>query len=82
MDSILSWDYAAMVFLNLGKYHNGGLDFFMWMNSQILIWLPVILMFIYVLVKNKKRDALAIIGMTITGAYATVKNAKKKAKTN
>ena len=65
MDSILSWDYAAMVFLNLGKYHNGGLDFFMWMNSQILIWLPVILMFIYVLVKNKKRDALAIIGMTI-----------------
>lgn len=65
MDSILSWDNSAMILLNLGEFHNGCLDFFMWMNSQIFIWLPVMLVFIFVLIKNKKRDALAIIGLTI-----------------
>lgn len=65
MDAIFSWDNAAMVIFNMGECHNAGLDFFMWMNSQILVWLPVLLMFIYVLVKNKKKEAFAILGFTI-----------------
>lgn len=65
MDTILSFDNSAMVFLNMGECHNAGLDFFMWMNSQIFIWLPVLLMFLYVIFKNKGREAFAILGLTI-----------------
>jgi len=65
IDSLLEWDREMLVFLNMSGKHTVFLDFFMWMVSQVLIWIPAFLAFFYVVVKDKKREALLIMGITI-----------------
>ncbi len=65
IDFINDLDHAVMVFLNFPEYHNTFLDFFFWMSSQILVWTPVILFFLYTLVKNKGKETFLIVGLTI-----------------
>ena len=65
LESLLAWDREALVFLNMSGKHTVFLDFFMWMVTQVLIWVPVFLALFYVLVKDKKREALLIIGIII-----------------
>ncbi len=65
LESINSFDHTAMVALNFAEYHNSSLDFFFWMASQILVWLPVILFFLYALIKNKGKETFLIVGLVI-----------------
>jgi len=65
IDSLLEWDREMLVFLNMSGKHTVFLDFFMWMVTQTIIWLPAFLTFFYVVVKDKKREALLIVGVTI-----------------
>ena len=65
IDFINNLDHAAMVALNFPEYHNTSVDFFFWMTSQILVWTPVILFFLYVLFKNKGKEAFLIAGLVI-----------------
>ncbi|MCQ2194209.1 MAG: phosphatase PAP2 family protein [Paludibacteraceae bacterium] len=61
MEQLLALDRELMVQLNLSGSHNVFLDGFMWMSSMIVVWLPVILMLIYILYKTKGKQALWIV---------------------
>lgn len=65
LENILEWDRQLMVSLNLSGSHTVFSDYFMWMTTQIFIWLPVILMLLYVIIKNKGQKAIPIILMII-----------------
>lgn len=60
LDSIVQWDRNAMVLLNMGESHSPFWDNFFWMISDILVWLPVMLIFFYVVVKNKRKESIFI----------------------
>lgn len=59
-DGLIEADRNAMVFLNMGKYHTDFLDSLFWMISDIAVWTPVMLIFFFVVVKNKRKEALFI----------------------
>ncbi|MCB9017077.1 MAG: phosphatase PAP2 family protein [Paludibacteraceae bacterium] len=65
MENILEWDRQMMVALNLSGSHTVFGDYFMWMTTQIFIWVPVVLMLLYVVCKNKGREAIPVILMII-----------------
>lgn len=65
LDSIVQSDRSAMVFLNMGEYHGAFLDSFFWMVSDILVWLPVLLLFLYVVVDNKKKESVLVIATVV-----------------
>lgn len=65
LELLQSYDREAMVLLNMGEQHSAGSDFFFWMVSQILIWSPIFLLFIYTIVKSKRKEAFLIIGTVI-----------------
>ncbi len=65
LDALLEWDREMLVFLNMSGNHTVFLDIFMWMVSQILIWAPAFLAFFYIVVKEKKKEGLLILGATI-----------------
>jgi undecaprenyl-diphosphatase len=65
INSLLEWDREMLVFLNMSGHHSPFMDFFMWTTTQTFIWLPAFLVFFYAVVKDKKREALLIIGITI-----------------
>ena len=54
LESLVQWDRDAMVLLNMGESHTSFWDSFFWMVSDILVWLPMMLLFFYVVVKNKR----------------------------
>lgn len=61
MEEILSWDRAMMVKLNLSGMHNLFLDSFMWQTTQIFVWAPVVLFFLYMIFKAKRRDGFYLL---------------------
>lgn len=63
MEQLLVLDRELMVALNLSGSHNGFMDGFMWMSSQIAVWTPAILFLLYVLYKAKGKQALWIVLM-------------------
>lgn len=60
-----NYDKELMVLLNMGDNHCAGLDFFFWMISEIFVWLPVLLVFLYTVISNKKKEALLVVGVVI-----------------
>lgn len=61
IDSIIEWDRNAMVALNMGSNHSVFLDTFFWMISDILVWMPVLATFFYVVAKNKKKEVFYVL---------------------
>ena len=61
METLLSFDRDAMVWLNMGNAHTEGWNFFFWMVSQIAVWIPVFLVFLYIIIKDKKQESVYII---------------------
>jgi undecaprenyl-diphosphatase len=64
-ETFLEWDREALVWLNMGGSHTPFLDFFMWMTTQIFIWLPAFLTFFYVVIKDKKKETLLVAGAVV-----------------
>ena len=58
-EKIIDWDQA--LFLSINSYHQPWLDRFMWLFSETLMWLPVLLFLVYVLIKNKKTQSFLLI---------------------
>jgi undecaprenyl-diphosphatase len=58
-DKIIDWDKGTLLTLN--SFHLPWLDRFMWLCSQTIMWLPVLLLLIYVLFHNKREQALFLI---------------------
>jgi undecaprenyl-diphosphatase len=65
LETLLEWDRIALIFLNMSGSHTPFLDFFMWMTTRIFIWLPAFLVFFYVIVKDKRKESLLILGSVI-----------------
>jgi undecaprenyl-diphosphatase len=59
LENIVSWDKESLLTLN--SYHLPWLDKFMWLSSQTMMWIPVLVVFLYILIKNKKSDSLLIL---------------------
>lgn len=65
IELIDNYDKELMIMLNMGEYHTPGLDFFFWMTSEIFVWFPVLLVFLYTTISNKKKEAILVIGMVV-----------------
>jgi undecaprenyl-diphosphatase len=59
LNSLISWDKELL--LSLNGYHLPWLDRFMWLSSQTVMWIPVLIVFLYVLIKNKQSQSLLIL---------------------
>ena len=57
-ERIVDWDQQTL--LSLNSNHLPWLDRFMWLFSETLMWLPVLLVLALVLVRNKKNQALLL----------------------
>lgn len=57
--NIVAWDKQAI--LQVNTLHNPVLDRFFWLLSDTMVWLPVALLLLYVLVRNKKVESLFIL---------------------
>ncbi len=62
-EALQSYDRDLMILLNMGDQHTIGSDLFFWMISQILVWLPVFIMFVYALFRNKRKEFFILIGL-------------------
>jgi undecaprenyl-diphosphatase len=61
LETLMNLDRELMVALNLSGSHTTFMNGFFWMISQILIWLPAVLVLFYVLGKDKKKEAFLIV---------------------
>lgn len=61
LETLINLDRELMVTLNLSGSHTTFMNGFFWMISQILIWLPAVLVLFYVLGKDKKKEAFLIV---------------------
>jgi undecaprenyl-diphosphatase len=59
LDQIQNWDKQLLFTLN--SHHTPWLDRFMWLLSDTVVWIPVLLIFLVVLFKNKQSRALILI---------------------
>jgi undecaprenyl-diphosphatase len=59
LDKIVAWDQESLLALN--SYHLPWLDRFMWLMSETLVWIPVLIALIIVLIRNKKSQTLLLI---------------------
>jgi undecaprenyl-diphosphatase len=59
LEKLTDWDQELLLTLN--NYHQPWLDRFMWLFSETLVWLPVAMVMIWVMVKNKKAQSLFLI---------------------
>lgn len=59
IQNIVQWDQEIL--LSINSNHYPWLDRFMWLFSESLMWLPVLLAFIIVLIRNKKGQTLLIL---------------------
>ncbi len=67
IDQLITWDKQMLLTIN--SYHNPWLDRFMWLLSQTVLWLPVLLVFLVIVFKNKGGKAFLILlalGILIT----------------
>lgn len=65
LELVNSYDHIAMLLLNFGEYHTPCLDFFFFMVSQIAVWIPVVLVFLFTIFKNKGREGFLILGVVV-----------------
>ena len=57
--------------LSLNGHHSNFSDVFMWILSEKLTWLPLILALLYVIIKNKSREAiLIVVGLALAITFA------------
>lgn len=61
LDQLIATDKSLMVTLNLSGQHNAFGDTTMWLASQMLMWTPFYLALLYVVVKDKKKESIAVI---------------------
>ncbi len=59
IETLKSWDTQLFLFLN-GK-HNGFWDFVMYWASEKQVWIPLYLLFIYLIIRFYKKNAWLII---------------------
>jgi len=59
LQNIVQWDREVL--LSINSNHLPWLDKFMWLFSETLMWLPVLLTFLIVLIRNKKGQTLLIL---------------------
>ena len=59
LEQIVAWDKQAVLALN--ALHTPFLDRFAWLLSETLVWVPLALVLLYVLFKNKKSETLFIL---------------------
>jgi undecaprenyl-diphosphatase len=57
-EGLINWDKQLLLVIN--SYHLPWLDRFMWLVSDTVVWIPVLLIFAVVLVKNKQSRAMLI----------------------
>lgn len=57
LETISKLDRELMITMNLSGNHTTFMDGFFWMISQILIWLPAVIVMLFVLGKDKKKEA-------------------------
>lgn len=69
LDSLITLDQEAMVLLNMGVSHNASWDVFFWMVSQIAIWAPALLSFLFVIIMSKGKEAIYVI-LTVVLLFA------------
>ncbi|MBP3717433.1 MAG: phosphatase PAP2 family protein [Paludibacteraceae bacterium] len=61
LDQLIATDRELMVALNLSGQHNAFGDTTMWLASQMLMWLPFYGALLYVILRDKKRESVAVI---------------------
>jgi undecaprenyl-diphosphatase len=59
LTTLIQWDKALLVTLN--GCHSPWMDWFMWLCSQTLIWIPFFFVFLVLLIKNKKSGSILIL---------------------
>lgn len=60
-DQIIDWDKQTL--LDINSYHLPWLDRFMWLLSDTTVWVPLLLVFLFILFKNKQSSALLVLFM-------------------
>lgn len=58
-DQLIIWDKQTLLTIN--GYHQPWLDRFMWLLSETILWLPVLLVFLVILFKNKGSKTFLIL---------------------
>lgn len=58
-EQILDWDKQFLLTLN--SHHSPWLDRFMWLLSDTIVWLPLLLVFLVILIRNRQSRALILI---------------------
>ena len=59
IEQIVNWDKQLLLTLN--SYHNPWLDRFMWLLSDTKVWIPLILVLLYILIRNRQSRTFIII---------------------
>ena len=59
IEQIVNWDKQLLLTLN--SYHNPWLDRFMWLLSDTKVWIPLIIVFLYILIRNRQSRSFIII---------------------
>jgi len=59
LERIIDWDQEMLLLVN--GYHLPWLDRFMWLLSETMMWLPVLLVMIIVFIRNKKGQTFFIL---------------------
>lgn len=58
-EQILDWDKQFLLTLN--SHHSPWLDRFMWLLSDTIVWIPLLLVFLVILIRNRQSRALILI---------------------
>jgi undecaprenyl-diphosphatase len=58
-EDLLLWDKQTL--LNINNVHNPWMDRFMWLVSETMVWLPLALVFIFILFRNKGNKAFLVL---------------------
>lgn len=59
IEQIVNWDKQLLLTLN--SYHNPWLDRFMWLLSDTKVWIPLIFVFLYILIRNRQSRSFIMI---------------------
>jgi len=59
LEQIVNWDKQLLLTLN--SYHNPWLDRFMWLLSDTILWIPLLLVFLVILIRNRQSRAMILL---------------------
>lgn len=59
LESLVNIDKSLLLFFN--GYHNSFWDHFFWLFTQMATWIPVLAVMLFVIIKNKKQEAIWLI---------------------